>query len=72
MTTPSVIEVPQHLEPVEPDPFIDALPPSSDPVARRLERELRERRVERVRRLLGVRAERGVRNGRTVSGTDRL
>jgi hypothetical protein len=72
MTTPSVIEVPAQLEPVEPDPFIDALPPSSDPVARRLERDLRARRVERVRRLLRMRAERGVRNGGTASATDRL
>ena len=71
MTTPSVTEMPTELEPVEPDPFIEALPRSLDPVAHRVERELRERRIERVRRLMRMRTDRGARNGRKASGTDR-
>ena len=55
MTTPRVTEMPLRLEPVEPDPFIEVRPRSSDVRPRPLEREERERRVELVRRFLRVR-----------------
>jgi hypothetical protein len=67
MTTPHVTEMPLRLEPVEPDPFIEALSWSSVVRPRLTEREERERRVElvrRVRRLPGDGSAReGIRNG---------
>ncbi len=55
MTTPHVTELPLALEPVEPDPFIEALPSPSGPAARRAERDERRRRLDLVRRLMSVR-----------------
>ena len=70
MTTPHVTEMPLRLEPVEPDPFIDALP---RPSAVRTAREERERRVELVRRVMRVkrRSLDGIRNGRPAGRTER-
>jgi hypothetical protein len=69
MTTPSVTELPPGLEAVEPDPFIETLPRPLDLDAARHDRKLRERRLERVRRLMRMRA---TRNGRTARATDRV
>jgi hypothetical protein len=52
MTTPSVTEMPLRLEPVEPDPFIEAPSPSSAVRPHLAEREERERRVALVRRVM--------------------
>jgi hypothetical protein len=75
MTTPHVTELPLALEPVEPDPFIDALPSPSGPATRRTEREERRRRLDLVRRLMSVRAgdtpvRDGTRNGRPARRTN--
>jgi hypothetical protein len=70
MTTPHVTELPLALEPVEPDPFIEALPSASGPAARRAERDERRRRLDLVRRLMSVRAGH-TRNGRPARRTNR-
>jgi hypothetical protein len=69
VTTPHVTELPLRLEPVEPDPFIVALPRAAGARARRADREQRERRIELVRRLLRVR--RGEWAGGQARGTAR-
>ena len=68
MTTPHVTEMPLRLEPVEPDPFIEALPRPSVVCPARTGREERERRVELVRRVMRARqrSRDGTRNGRSV------
>ena len=76
MTTPHVTELPLALEPVEPDPFIDALPSPSGPATRRTEREERRRRLDLVRRLLSAPAGEApmryaARNGRPARRTNR-
>ena len=68
MTTPRVTEMPLWMEPVEPDPFIEALPRSSAVRPRLTEREERERRVELVRRLMRVQAGDGPARDRTRNG----
>jgi hypothetical protein len=69
MTTPHVTELPLALEPVEPDPFIEALP-SPPAAARRAEREERRRRLDLVRRLMSAPAG-STRNGRPARRTNR-
>ena len=74
MTSPRVTETPLRMEPVEPDPFIEALPRSTA-VRPRLTEE-RERRVELVRRLMRIQvvdgpARDGTRNGWAVRRTQR-
>jgi hypothetical protein len=69
MTTPHVTELPLALEPVEPDPFIEALPSPSGPAARRAEREERRRRLDLVRRLMSAWAG-DTRNGRPPRRTN--
>jgi hypothetical protein len=76
MTTPRVTELPLRLEPVEPDPFIEALSRPSAVRSRLTEREARERRMELVRsvmrRLAGNgRPRDGMRNGWPVRRTER-
>jgi hypothetical protein len=76
MTTPRVTEMPLRLEPVEPDPFIEALPPSSAVHPHLTEREERERRVERVRGVMRAHAgdgaaREGMRNGWPARTTER-
>jgi hypothetical protein len=76
MTTPHVTELPLKLEPVEPDPFIEAPPSPSGPTARRAEREERRRRLDLVLRLMRVRSgdtltRDGARNGRPAPRTKR-
>jgi hypothetical protein len=68
MTTPRVTETPLRMEPVEPDPYIEALPRSSAVPPRLTEREERERRVELVRRLMRVQAGDGPARDRTRNG----
>jgi hypothetical protein len=67
MTTPRVTELPQHLEPVEPDPFIDSRPRVAVAAPRLAERQARERRLELVRRTLRD----GARNGSAARRTQR-
>jgi hypothetical protein len=76
MTTPHVTQNPLVLEPVEPDPFIEAPSRPPGPTARRTEREQRMRRIDLVRRLLRVRAgealaREGARNGWPARRTER-
>lgn len=61
MTTPRVTEMPLRLEPVQPDPFIEAQSRPSAIAPPLTVREERERRVELVRRVF--------RNGRAARGT---
>ena len=75
MTSPRVTETPLRMEPVEPDPFIEALPRSTAVGPRVTEREVRERRVELVR-LIRIqagdgRARDGARNGWAARRTQR-
>jgi hypothetical protein len=65
MTTPHVTEIPLPLQPVEHDPFADGLTQPVSIRAARLERELRRRRLEAVRRLLKTRPVRPAARGRT-------
>ena len=67
MTTPRVTELPQQLEPVQPDPFIESRPRVAVADPRLAEREARERRLELVRRTLRD----GARNGSAARGTQR-
>jgi hypothetical protein len=76
MTMPRVTEMPLRLEPVEPDPFIEAQSRSSAVRPRLTEREERERRVELVHRAMRVRADGrpardGFRNGWPARVTER-
>jgi hypothetical protein len=72
MTTPHVTELPLALEPVEPDPFIEALPSPSGPAERRAEREERRRRLDLVRGPMRNTPTRdGTRNGRPARRTNR-
>ena len=72
MTSPRVTETPLRMEPVEPDPFIEALPRSSAVRPRLTERAERERRVELVRRLMRIHAGDGrARNGWAARRTQR-
>jgi hypothetical protein len=72
MTSPRVTEMSLRMEPVEPDPFIEALPRSTAVRPRLTEREERERRVELVRRLMRIEAGDGrVRNGWAARRTHR-
>jgi hypothetical protein len=71
MTTPRVTEMPLRLEPVETDPFIEALPRSSAARPSLTEREERERRVELVRRVMRGPAREGIRNGWPAPRTER-
>jgi len=76
MTTPRVTETPLRLEPVEPDPFIEAQARSSAVRPRLTEREKRERRVELVRRVMRIHAgvgpaNEGIRNGWPARRTER-
>jgi hypothetical protein len=52
MTTPRVTEMPLRLEPVQPDPFIDAQSRSTVARPRVTEQQQRERRMELVRRAM--------------------
>jgi hypothetical protein len=52
MTTPRVTEMPLRLEPVQPDPFIDAQSRSTVARPRVTEQQQRERRLELVRRAM--------------------
>jgi hypothetical protein len=66
--------IPLRLEPVEPDPFIEALSrPSAAVRPARTGREERERRVELVRRVMRAkrRSRDGTRNGRSAGRTER-
>jgi hypothetical protein len=68
MTTPRVTEMPRRLEPVQPDPFIEAQSRSPAVRPRLTERKERERRVELVRRVVRAHAgdgpaREGIRNG---------
>ena len=76
MTSPRVTETPLRMEPVEPDPFIEALPRPTAARPRLTEREERERRVKLVRRLMRVQAgdgpaRDGTRNGWAPRRTQR-
>jgi hypothetical protein len=72
MTSPRVTETPLRIEPVEPDPFIDALPRSTAVRPRLTEPEERERRVELVRRPMRIQAGDGpARNGWAPRRTQR-
>jgi hypothetical protein len=72
MTSPRVTETPLRMEPVEPDPFIEALARSTAVRPRLTEREERERRVELVRRLMRIQAGDGrARNGWAARRTQR-
>ena len=76
MTSPRVTEMPLRMEPVEPDPFIAELSPSSAVRPRLTGREDREPRVELVRRLMRVQAgdgpaRDGTRNGWAPRRTQR-
>jgi hypothetical protein len=72
MTSPRVTETPLRMEPVEPDPFIEALSRSTAVRPRLTEREERERRVELVCRLMRIQAGDGrVRNGWAARRTQR-
>ena len=73
MTTPHVTEMPRRLEPVQPDPFIEDIAPSSAARSRLTEREDRVPRVDLVRRFMRVRAgnDPGIRNGWPARATDR-
>jgi hypothetical protein len=76
MTTPRVTETPLRLQPVEPDPFIEAQARSSAVRPRLIEREKRERRVELVRRATRIHAgvgpgNEGIRNGWPTRSTER-
>jgi len=72
MTTLRVTEMPLRLEPVQPDPFIEAQSRFSAVRPRLTEREERERRVELVRRLMRIQAGDGrVRNGWAARRTQR-
>jgi len=75
MTSPRVTETPLRMEPVEPDPFIEALSQSTAVRPRLTEREERERRVELVR-LMRIQAgagpaRDGARNGWSARRTQR-
>jgi hypothetical protein len=77
MTTPRVTEMPLRLEPVQPDPFIEAPSRPRAAVPRSAEREERERRVELVRRVMHVHTaaagapDDGFRNARPTRATER-
>jgi hypothetical protein len=71
MTSPRVTETPLRMEPVEPDPFIEALPRSTAVRPRLTEREERERRVELVRRLMRIQGDGRARNGWAARRTQR-
>jgi hypothetical protein len=76
MTTPRVTEMPLRLDPVEPDPFIEALSRSPAVRPRLTERQERERRVQLVRRVTRIHAADGpaaerMRNGWPVRRTER-
>jgi hypothetical protein len=76
MTAPCVTEMPLRLEPVEPDPFIEARSRSSAVRPSPTEREDRERRVELVLRVMRVHASGGtrreaIRNGWPSRRTER-
>ena len=76
MTTPRVTEMPLRLEPVQPDPFIDAPSRPRAVTPRLTEREERERRIELVCRVMHVHAAAGAsrdgfRNARPTRATQR-
>jgi hypothetical protein len=75
MTTPRVTELPLRLEPVEPDPFIDARSPSFGGRQSPAEREERERRIQLVLRVMRYADERArreaIRNGWPARRTER-
>ena len=72
MTTPHVTELPQRLEPVQPDPFIEAGPQLPAAGTRLGEREERERRLRQVGTLMRVDAGGGSgRNGSPAGRTER-
>ena len=72
MTSPRVTETPLRMEPVEPDPFIEALPRPTAARPRLTEREERERGVELVRRPMRIQAGYGrARNGWAARRTQR-
>ena len=72
MTSPRVTETPLRMEPVEPDPFIEALPRSTAVRPRLTEQEECERRVELVRHVMRIQAGDGrARNGSAARRTQR-